>query len=108
MKAHELLKRLPELVTERASESPNAIIQYDISEPMYQIIENGQLSIHEGKAATPSLTISLADEDLVSLFKGDLNPMMAFMSGKIKLKGDLMLAQKLLGFIDKDKVSRLS
>ena len=85
----------------------NAIIQYQISEPLYQVIQNGELSIHEGQAEAPNLTITIADDDLVNLFKGQLNPMMGVMNGKIKLKGDMMLAQKLLGFIDKDKVNKL-
>ncbi len=108
MKASDLIKRLPEVVNTEGTQNVNAIIQYDISEPMYQVVEDGEMSIHEGEAPEPSLTITMADDDLVSLFKGELNPMMAFMQGKIKLKGDMMLAQKLVGFVDHDKVAKLS
>jgi putative sterol carrier protein len=108
MKASDLIKRLPEVVNSKGAENVNAIIQYDISEPMYQVVENGEMSIHEGTNENAHLTITMADNDLVSLFKGELNPMMAFMSGKIKLKGDMMLAQKLVGFVDQEKVSQLA
>lgn len=108
MKASELIKRLPEVVNKEGTANVNAVIQYDISEPMYQVVENGEMTVHEGNTENPTLVISMADDDLISLFKGELNPMMAFMSGKIKLKGDMMLAQKLVGFVDKDKVSQLS
>ena len=40
-------------------------------------------------------TISMSMEDLAKLRSGDLNPMMAVMSGKIKIKGDMGLAMKL-------------
>jgi acyl-CoA dehydrogenase len=34
-------------------------------------------------------------EDLTAMLAGDLNPMNAFMSGKIKVKGDMSVAMKL-------------
>ena len=108
MKASDLIKRLPEVVNQEGADNVNAIIQYDISEPMYQVVDNGEMTIHEGTTEDATLTITMADDDLISLFKGELNPMMAFMSGKIKLKGDMMLAQKLVGFVDQEKVNQLA
>lgn len=40
-------------------------------------------------------TISTSLDTLRKLQSGDLNPMMAVMSGKIKIKGDMSLAMKL-------------
>ena len=40
-------------------------------------------------------TISMTDEDFVSMINGKLNAQMAFMSGKLKVKGDMGLAMKL-------------
>lgn len=39
--------------------------------------------------------IHVSKDDLIALFKGELNPMMAMMSGKIKIKGDMGVAMKL-------------
>ena len=47
----------------------------------------------EDKEADCTITTSV--ETLVKLKSGDLNPMMAVMSGKIKIKGDMGLAMKL-------------
>jgi putative sterol carrier protein len=47
----------------------------------------------------------MEDEDLVSLMKGELNGMTAFMTGKLQLEGDLMLAQRMFGFFDSSKLS---
>lgn len=40
-------------------------------------------------------TISVDKDDFIALSNGDLNPMMAFMSGKIKVDGDMSVAMKL-------------
>ena len=40
-------------------------------------------------------TIRVDKDDFIALTTGDLNPMMAFMSGKIKVDGDMSVAMKL-------------
>ena len=37
----------------------------------------------------------LDSEDFVKMFQGQLNPLQAFMGGKMEVKGDKMLAAKL-------------
>lgn len=41
-------------------------------------------------------TIMISNENLARLFAGDLNPMMAFMTGGIKILGDKSVAMKLV------------
>jgi putative sterol carrier protein len=40
-------------------------------------------------------TISMSWDDFLALSEGKLDPMMAFMQGKLKIAGDMMIAQKL-------------
>ena len=40
-------------------------------------------------------TVSMNWDDFMSLSDGKLDPMMAFMQGKLKITGDMMIAQKL-------------
>ena len=40
-------------------------------------------------------TIQITIDDLMAMAKGSLDPMMAFMTGKLKVQGDIALAQKL-------------
>lgn len=40
-------------------------------------------------------TISISWDDFLALSDGKLDPMMAFMTGKMKILGDMMVAQKL-------------
>lgn len=46
----------------------------------------------EGKAST---TLTVSDEDFVLMAQGKLQPQSAFMKGKLKVTGNIMLAQKL-------------
>ena len=55
---------------------------------------------HNGNAVTledaeADCTISTDSESLMKMKSGDLNPMMAVMTGKVKIKGDMGLAMKL-------------
>ena len=52
-------------------------------------------SVKSGKQGTPNVTLSMNDEDFVSLMTGKLNAQSAFMNGKLKIKGDMGLAMKL-------------
>ncbi|HEX7003455.1 MAG TPA: SCP2 sterol-binding domain-containing protein [Trueperaceae bacterium] len=104
MTAKELLQRMPEALDPQAAAGTEATIQYEISEPTYQVLRDGKLTVHDGHADNPDLTVITSDENLVKLFRGELNAMAAFMSGKLKVKGDMGLAQRLVGFVQRDKV----
>lgn len=49
----------------------------------------------QSKVGRPSCVIDIADEDMAALALGDLDPVKAFMSGRIRIKGNPMLTQKL-------------
>ncbi|NLN71096.1 MAG: SCP2 sterol-binding domain-containing protein [Chloroflexi bacterium] len=51
-------------------------------------------------ASNPDLTIKADAEDGVNLLRGKLDPMQAYMLGKIKVFGDLALGMKLINFFD--------
>jgi len=61
----------------------------------------------EGSTAQPDVTITMEDQDLIDLLKGTLNGMTAFMTGKLQVDGDLMLAQRLTSIFDGDKLAAL-
>ena len=48
---------------------------------------------NEDKPADTTVTVSW--DDFIALSEGKLDPMMAFMQGKLKIAGDMMIAQKL-------------
>jgi len=48
-----------------------------------------------GAPENPNTTISMAASDFVGMATGTMNPMLAFMGGKLKVRGDMALAMKL-------------
>ena len=79
----------------------NATIQYDISGDQggtwNAVIKDGTCTVTPGAAAAPSLTLSMSSQDWLDMVGGKLSGQMAFMSGKLKLKGDMGLAMKIGG-----------
>jgi putative sterol carrier protein len=77
----------------------NATIQFDLSGEgggqWYVTIVNGKATTSKGMAPNPNLTLSASAADYLALFNGQLNPMNAFMTGKLKVKGDMALAMRL-------------
>lgn len=51
--------------------------------------------VNEGEADSPNITITIAASDWMDLVAGKLNGQMAFMTGKLKIQGDMALAMKL-------------
>lgn len=76
----------------------NTVYQFDITGDgggqWYVEVHDGTCKVQPGTHANPSVTFTMASSDHVAMFSGRLNPQMAFMSGKLKLKGDITQALK--------------
>jgi putative sterol carrier protein len=77
----------------------NATYQFDLTGDggvqKYLTLANDTGQVHDGQAESPNITITMAANDFVDLATGKLDGTMAFMSGKLKIKGDMGLAMKL-------------
>lgn len=59
--------------------------------------------VYEGPAKTKAdTTIQVTDADFVDIALGRLNPQQAFMKGKLKISGNIMLTQKLAPLLKND------
>jgi NAD(P)-dependent dehydrogenase (short-subunit alcohol dehydrogenase family)/putative sterol carrier protein len=58
-------------------------------------LKNGNGAVTLGAAAKPDCTLTLGDEDFVSVMTGKLNAQQAFMQGKLKVAGNMGLASKI-------------
>lgn len=64
-----------------------------------------EVSTYEGKAKTKAdCIIDLADDTFADLAEGKVNGQKAFMGGKLKVKGNIMLATKLDGVLKAQRV----
>ncbi len=61
-------------------------------------VHDGAASVTQGTKEGTRLTLTADANDFLKLITGDLNAMTAFAQGKVKLKGDLSLAMKLMDF----------
>lgn len=61
-------------------------------------VHHGELDVVEGEVPEdPTLTLTAKTEDWVAIENGQLNPMMAMMQGKVKMKGSVPFATKFMG-----------
>ena len=77
----------------------NATIQYEItgdqSGTWHAVIKDGACAVSAGPATSPHLTLQIAAQDWLDMLSGKQSGQMLFMSGKLKVKGDMGLAMKL-------------
>ncbi len=102
--AKQALQALSESADAEKLKGMDATILFDVSgegeEQWTVTIQDGQVSVVEGGAEKPTITVEATAADLKALVEGELNPMAAFMKGRLKVKGDISMAmqlQKLFG-----------
>jgi putative sterol carrier protein len=83
----------------------SAVVQFNLSGDnggeWFLAIKDGKMEIKKGTADAPNITLVMKAADYVSLVNGKLSGQKAFMTGKLKFKGDMALGMKLqkLGLI---------
>lgn len=91
--------QVPDKVNKDKIQGMNCIYQFDITGDdggAWNIaIANGDATVASGTAENPSITITMESSNFINLLQGKLNGQMAFMTGKLKIKGDMALALKL-------------
>ena len=98
-------KVLPEKFDPEKAADLSAVVQFKISGDdggqWVLTIKDKKLEVTEGTVDNPHMTLIMKDKDYVSLVTGKLSGQKAFMTGKLKFKGDMNLGMKLqkLGLI---------
>ena len=94
--AAEFIEKMNDRFDPAAAQGENIVFQFNIEDQgtYHLTIKDGTCGMADGEAADPNVTLSMNSETLQKLASGELDGMMAFMSGKIKVDGDLNAVMK--------------
>lgn len=96
----EIFRRFPERLSE-AGKQEDLAIEWQIGggpdgepESWYVVIKDGECVAGKDLEAEPRITFEVGAVDFLKIVTGNANPVEMFMSGKLKIKGDLMYAAR--------------
>jgi putative sterol carrier protein len=95
----QVFAEMPNRFNKEAAKGLNAIYQFDLAGDgggkWHVLINNDSCEVKEGAHASPSITISMAAQDYLDMISGKANGQMLFMSGKLRIAGDMGLAMRM-------------
>ncbi len=95
----ELFEQMPSVFNPAAAAGMNKTFQWNITGDEAGVwafkINDGQGEVIPGGVEKPDVTFTISDKDWLAITEGKLDGMNAFMTGKLKVSGDMMLAMKL-------------
>jgi putative sterol carrier protein len=103
--ASELIESMPQAFRPDKAGNAKAAIQLDLKGDGGGVwlldIANGECQVRPATDAKPDVTVTMGADDFVALYHNRLNPVQAFMSGKIKVSGNVGLVMQLLNWFDR-------
>ena len=97
--ARDLIETMPTAFRPERARRVNAVIQFELSGEgggdWYVTIKDGACTVTKGVSEAAQGTIIMAASDYVALAAGELGGMKAFLSGRIKTRGDFTLLKKM-------------
>jgi acyl dehydratase/putative sterol carrier protein len=92
-----VFKKMPEVFNTEAAPGMDVTFQFSLSGEgggdWYAEVKGGNCKVEAGISSNPTSTIKMDAGDFLDMIGGRLNAMQAFMSGKLKVEGDIMKAQ---------------
>jgi putative sterol carrier protein len=103
MDAKEFLMNLPQKAKPEALEGLNTLFHFDIegAGQFSVAVVDGKMAVTEGFSGDPTCKVTASADNLGKIVKGDLNPMMAMMTGKLKISnpGEMLKYAKIFGLM---------
>jgi putative sterol carrier protein len=103
--AQEVIKAMPGAFLAAKAGSTKALVQLDLTGEgggQWVIdVADGQCQVRQELAPKPDVTVTMTSDDFVALYQNQLNPVQAFMGGKIKVAGNVGLVMQLMNWFDR-------
>jgi hypothetical protein len=103
----QVFERMPTLFRADRAGSTNAVIHWTVtgrpdggSDTYEVVIEDGACTVNNTAERDPRLSLTMGPVDFLKIVSGSGNPVMMFMTGKLKAKGDLGLAANIANLFD--------
>jgi len=95
--AKKVFEAMVERFDSEEADGMEAVFQFEIddSDHFHLVIEDDKCALQEGEHDDATVTLSMDLDTLKNVMSGELDGMDAFMQGKIRADGDIMLATKL-------------
>jgi putative sterol carrier protein len=95
----EVFAKVADVFNPNAAEGLNAVFQFEITGDQggsWQVtIRDKTCRAEAGNHADPTVKLTMSSETWLGIVNRELGGMQAFMSGKLKVSGDIMLAQRI-------------
>ncbi|RKR06242.1 SCP-2 sterol transfer family protein [Kushneria sinocarnis] len=81
----------------------HAVLQLELDEGdiWHMVIDDGQLDFIRGRNESPAAVLFASSETVVQLIRHELSGIQAIMSGRVRVRGDIMLVARLSRLFDK-------
>ncbi|BCB80735.1 hypothetical protein GCM10022251_01220 [Phytohabitans flavus] len=103
----EVFARMPSLFRPDRAGSTNAVIHWNITgrsdggtDTYEVVIADGVCTLSPSPDSDPKLSLTMGPVEFLKVVSGAGNPVMMFMTGKLKAKGDLGLAANIANLFD--------
>lgn len=95
----EYFETLPRRFQAQNAGGIDAIFQFELSGDgggtYHVVVKDGAMTVIEGAHASPTVVLKMTGDEYVKMANGKLDGRMAFMSGKMKVSGQIPMAMKM-------------
>ncbi|MBY4677260.1 SCP2 sterol-binding domain-containing protein [Marinobacterium arenosum] len=100
-----IINKLPSRFLPENAEGINAVFQFELDDDsdFYIQINDGLCQVEKGLHDDPNLTLITDAETMIGVVSGDIDGMSAFMKGRLRAEGNVILATKLGKLFSREK-----
>ncbi len=97
MTTDQIINNMESKFNPAAAQGLNLVFQFNIEDDdnFFVKVKDGTCDAQKGDAENPNVTLIMDSETLNGVISGETDGMQAFMAGKLRAEGDMMLALKL-------------